>query len=269
MPELPEVETIRRQIAPRLTQQVLTTIETSTSPKFVTANEALGRTVLGLRRSGKYLIASLTDGKEMVIHLGMTGSLRVIDEIDEADPYTRVRAQLCSGATLVFRDVRQFGRVMVVDTGAYTSMPTLANLGPDALSEAFTGDHLWHALRSSRRHLKTQLLSQRPVAGIGNIYADEALWRARVHPRDTRLSRPRAHDLRDHLVDVLTESINRGGTTIRDYVNANGTTGENQDYLACYGRSGTPCQRCQTALVRIVVDARSTTLCPTCQPRRR
>jgi len=144
-------------------------------------------------------------------------------------------------------------------------MPTLAALGPEPFDDEFTGDALWASLRRSRRAVKTQLLSQRPVAGVGNIYADEALWLAEVHPAERRLSRVRATRLRDAIRTVLREGLDHGGTTLRDYVDAEGSRGSNQLHLRCYGRFGEPCERCGDLLRRSVVDGRGTTWCRTCQ----
>ena len=272
MPELPEVDTIRSQLAPVLAGRQLLDGWSSPSAKFVDAIEAIGATVDAVTRQGKYLILPLDDGRELVVHLGMTGSLRILPAPAEGvppDPYVRASWNLSGGGTLVYRDVRQFGRIAVVDAGRYSSLPTLAALGPDPFDEAFDGDALWTALRRSDRHLKTQLLSQRPVAGVGNIYADEAFWLAGVHPADRRITRARAATLADAIRTALRSGLDHGGTTLRDYVDADGATGGNQHHLFCYGRAGEPCERCSTPLRRGVLDARTTTWCPTCQPRRR
>jgi len=268
MPELPEVETIRSQLAPKLVGRQLVDGWAFPSPKFGTAPEAVGTTVETLTRRGKYLIGGLDDDRELVVHLGMTGSLRVTSP-DDVDRYTRAWWDLSDGRRLVFRDVRRFGRIAVVDRGRYTALPTLAALGPDPFDEAFDGPALWAAVRTSRRHLKTQLLSQRPVAGVGNIYADEAFWLAGINPADRHLTRPRAAALADAVRVALAAGLDHGGTTLRDYVDAEGGTGDNQHHLHCYGRAGLPCERCGELLRRRVLDARTTTWCPTCQPPRR
>ena len=156
----------------------------------------------------------------------------------------------------------------MVATGDYHSLPTLAALGPEPFSPEFDAQQLWSSIRSSSRHLKTQLLSQRPVAGIGNIYADEALWLAQIHPADRILSRGRAATLVQTIRDALQSGLDNGGTTLRDYVDADGQRGSNQHTLWCYGRSGTPCDRCMAPLRSTPLDARTTTWCPNCQPRR-
>lgn len=266
MPELPEVETIRVQLDPHLTGRQIVDAASHPSPKFAPAVEAVGTTIEAVGRRGKYLILPLDDGRELVVHLGMTGSLRVLTA--DADPYVRARWRLDDGHDLVFRDVRRFGRIAVVEAGVYTGLPTLAALGPDPFDPTFDGDALWQALRTSSRHLKTQLLSQRPVAGVGNIYADEAFWLAQVNPADRHITRRRAADLAEAVRVALRSGLDHGGTTLRDYVDAEGGSGEHQHHLHCYGRAGLPCERCGTPLRRTVLDARSTTWCPVCQPRR-
>jgi formamidopyrimidine-DNA glycosylase len=273
MPELPEVDTIRRQLAPLVSGRQLLDGWSHPSAKFSDAPQAVGSTIETVTRRGKYLIAPLDDGRELIVHLGMTGSLRVLPADDdphgEPDPYVRAWWDLDDGARLTFRDVRRFGRIAVVDSGAYSSLPTLAALGPDPFEAAFDGPSLWAALRSSDRHLKTQLLSQRPVAGVGNIYADEAFWLAGVNPADRGITRARAAALADAIRVALQSGLDHGGTTLRDYVDADGASGDNQHHLYCYGRAGEPCERCGTVLRRRLLDARTTTWCPACQPPRR
>ena len=143
----------------------------------------------------------------------------------------------------------------------------LAALGPEPFDPDFTAEHLWAGLRGGRSRVKTKLLGQRVVAGIGNIYADEALWHARVNPAARAVTRPAAERLRDAIVDVLRAGIDNGGTTLRDYRTVTGGQGSNQHHLSCYGRWGEPCIRCGTELRRRTIDGRTTTWCPTCQRR--
>ena len=266
MPELPEVETIRRQLAPRLQGRHIQDAGSHESEKFTPAVEAVGTTIQGLRRKGKYLITSLDDGRELIIHLGMTGSLAITLELSQ-DPYIRAWWQLDRDEILFYRDVRRFGRIRCVPAGHYEAIPTLVAQGPDALSPDFTPEGFYQALRKSSRRIPTQLLSQKPVAGVGNIYGTEALWMAGIHPAKRRISRPAAEKLHAALVQVLKTGLANGGTTLRDYRNADGGEGSHQNALACYGRSGQPCLRCATPLQHRVYDARTLTFCPLCQPR--
>lgn len=266
MPELPEVETIRAQLDPLLTGRSILSAQSHPSAKFSPAVEAQGAAIERVRRRGKYLLFDLDDDRELIIHLGMTGVLSVPAEPDDS-PYVRASWVLDNNHHLVYRDVRRFGRIRVVPAGDYTTIATLRQLGPEPDHASFTAAHLHQALNKSSRRLKTQLLSQRPVAGLGNIYADEALWVARVHPSARRISKPAAERLRDACVEVIASAIANGGTTLRDYRNAEGGSGSNQFHLRCYGRSGEPCERCGAILKAAAVDARTTTWCPTCQKR--
>ena len=181
MPELPEVETIRRQLEPLVVGRRLGDAWAFPHPKFTPALEVGPATVERVGRRGKYLLIGLDVDRELVVHLGMTGSLRVRPPGDVGDDYVRAWWALDDGGeALEYRDVRRFGRLAVAEGGRYAG--TLAVQGPDALDGSLTAEAFWRSLRASRRAVKTQLLSQRPIAGVGNIYADEALWRARINP---------------------------------------------------------------------------------------
>lgn len=263
MPELPEVETIRRQLEPAVSGRTVVEAGSHPSAKFTPARAAVGATIERVGRRGKFLLLGTTDDRELVIHLGMTGQLRVGEPTD--DPYIRAWWTLDNEQTLEFRDVRRFGRIRLGPAGQYQGI--LAKIGPEPFDPVFTGQHLYAAINGSKRQLKTQLLSQHPVAGVGNIYADEACWRAGVHPGVRRITKKQAAALRDAIVDVLDEGIEHGGTTLRDYRTMDGGYGENQNRLECYGRYDQPCPRCNTIMKKLVLDARTTTFCPTCQAR--
>jgi formamidopyrimidine-DNA glycosylase len=236
------------------------------SAKFNAAPGAIDATVRSVGRRGKYLLIGLDDGRTLVAHLGMTGQFRVRTDEPTDDPHVRAWWLLDDGRTLEFRDIRRFGRIAIVGTDL-RALPTLAALGPEPFDPAFTADGLWHAVNRSQVRVKTQLLGQRVVAGVGNIYADEALWRARIHPGSRRITRPGAVRLHDAIIAVLDEGIAHGGTTLRDYRTVSGGEGENQHRLDCYGRAGLACPRCGTELRRSVIDGRGTTHCPACQRR--
>lgn len=246
--------------------------DSHSSEKFAPALELVGATIERLDRRGKYLIAGLDSHRELIIHLGMTGSIDVCEADDPVaadpaadDPYVRAWWRLDDGRRLRFRDVRRFGRIRMVPAGDYRSIATLATMGPEPFSDEFTPSQLRMAVNASIRPVKTQLLSQRPVAGVGNIYADEALWLAAVHPRTTYLTRPKAVALHEAIRAALAAGLADGGTMLRDYRTVEGATGEHQDHLHAYGRAGEACERCATPLRAIVLDARTTTFCPRCQ----
>ena len=292
MPELPEVEVVRRQLQPLLVGRTIVEAGSHPSAKFASAREVTGSAVDELRRRGKYLIAELSCERDLIVHLGMTGRLcfddrkprhvdaalpvRPVDGpavdamalrgISAADPYVRAWWRLDDGEVLCLHDVRRFGRVAVCDRGDYRELPTLAAIGPEPLDSDFDTAAFWRASMRSSQRIKTQLLNQRLVAGVGNIYADEALFLARINPATRSISRPRAERLAAALREVLVASIERGGSTLRDYYSLAGA-GDNQKYFVCYGRAGEPCIRCGAELRRRVLDQRSSTWCPSCQRR--
>jgi len=265
VPELPEVETIRRQLEPRLVGRRITEAAGHPSEKFLPARDVIGAKVDAVARRGKYLIVAMGDGREMVLHLGMTGRLQFAAAGVPSDGYVRAWWGLDAGAAPALHDVRRFGRVRVVPAGCYDTIPTLAQLGPEPLGEGFSAEGLWSALRRSTRRVKTQLLSQRPVAGLGNIYADEALWRSGINPAKRRITRAEAGALHAAIGDVLAQAIAHRGTTFRDYRTLAGSGGDNYAHLDCYGHRGEPCRRCGAELRSRVLDARTTTYCPACQ----
>ena len=261
---------MRRQLDPLLAGRTIVAASAHPSAKFATATAALGHRVGPVRRRGKYLLADLVaidDGarRELVVHLGMTGRLR--PGVGPDRPYVRAWWGLDDGSHLAYGDVRRFGRTLVVAAGDHTALPTLHTLGPEPLGDDFTAERLWRSLRRSDVAVKTQLLGQRVVAGVGNIYADEALWQAGINPVSRRVGPRRAAALHGAIRAVLADAIAHGGTTVRDYRAVDGASGGFQDRLACYGRAGRPCGRCGTVLARRLVGARGTTWCPSCQAR--
>jgi len=268
MPELPEVESVRRQLAPRLVGRRIMAVQATPQARFSDLDRAVGGRVERLDRRGKYLIAGLDQNRELVMHLGMTGSFRFRADGGWApDAYVRATFQLDNQAVLDFRDVRRFGRLCVVDAGDYAGIATLAALGPEPLSGDFDPDRFHADLAGTQMAVKPFLLTQRPVAGVGNIYADEALWRARINPRARRVGRDRAHALWAAIRAVLAEAIEREGTTFRDYQMVNGESGRYADFLVAYGQAGRPCPRCGVALAKTILAGRGTTYCPSCQRR--
>lgn len=265
MPELPEVETIAAALRPAITGRRILEARTHPSARFAGAAKARGACLTGLRRRGKYLIASLDDGNELVLHLGMTGQLGIVSTPSD-DAYVRVALRLDDGRVLELRDVRRFGRAVVVRAGDYHTLGGLARLGPEPLEADFDKDTFAAALARPGAPVKTRLLAGRLVAGIGNIYTDEALWAARVHPKARQLRPDQAEALHGALVAALRAGLAHGGTTLRDYRRLDGSSGEHQHHLACYGRAGAPCRRCGAELEACVVAGRTSTYCSRCQP---
>ncbi len=291
MPELPEVEVTRRQIAPLLVGRRIAELRTTApsyfflTPPATLRRRLAGRTVERLDRVGKYLVAVLDDEAQLVIHLGMTGqlfgagasSVRLLSATARAslapqeqerftpDEHTHLRFAFEDGGPGVYmRDVRKFGKVLWLEPGA--EHPRLAKLGPDALE--VTGDVLFRATRKRSVAVKSLLLDQSVVTGIGNIYADEALHRARVRPtrRAGRVTRAECDALARAVRGVLERSIETGGSSIRDYVTPDGNDGGYQDERRVYARTGEPCGTCRSRPVRrIVVGQRGTHYCTACQ----
>jgi formamidopyrimidine-DNA glycosylase len=269
MPELPEVETVRRELVTWLPGRRIVSaarVEAPAGPKYHALERAAGQRIEAVDRRGKFLLLPLSRGDELVIHLGMTG---VIAQERPAN-HLRVMVELSGPKPrrLYFRDPRRFGRFLVVPRGDYRILPTLAAMGPEPLGRDFTLEDF--ATRLERQApIKSLIMSQRPVAGVGNIYCDEALWRARIHPltQARKLSRARVAALRQAIVDVLEASLAAQGTTFSDYRTVGGESGDYLSQLDAYGHAGEPCKRCGARLRRIVVGQRSSHYCPKCQRR--
>jgi formamidopyrimidine-DNA glycosylase len=269
VPELPEVETTRRQLEPLLLGRRVERVEHDAPHKYLQTHLAHGRRVRSLGRRGKYLIASFESEPdepdvELVVHLGMTGGFR-----PELSRHTRVTLHLDDGSRLYFQDARRFGKWAVIPSGRYSGMPTLAAMGPEPLGEDFD-EAAFVALAARAGAVKPWLLSQVPVAGVGNIYADESLWRARIHPAQTRLTPDEARRLHAAIREVLAEAVLVGGSTLSDhtYAQPDGTPGGFQTSHHVYAREGHACARCGGAIVKTVLAARGTHFCPACQPLR-
>jgi len=265
------VETVRRELAPWLTGRELLEVDllAPLGPKYVGLPRALGRRIEAVGRRGKFLLMPLSGGLELVAHLGMTGVIAMSEPSERQAAYVRVRVRLSGDApnVLYFIDPRRFGRFLVVDRGQYETLPTLAALGPEPLESGFTEAGFGAALARSRMAVKAYLLSQRPVAGVGNIYADEALWRARVHPLTpaAALEPEQVARLHHALREVLGAALAAQGTTLSDYRTVRGQSGEYAEQLDIYGRGGEACPHCGATLERLVVAQRGTTYCPACQ----
>jgi formamidopyrimidine-DNA glycosylase len=273
MPELPEVETVRRQLAPVLEGRRLERVEITdgrlTRPldPVVVAAELVGECVSAVERRGKYLIVRFESGRSLLVHLRMTGGLRHWSEgVGQPDPYVRAVARLDDGSDVTYRDVRRFGTWLLLEPDELA--PYLdARLGPEPLAAGFTPAVLREQVSGRRAPVKAALLDQRTVAGVGNIYADEALWRAAVHPLQPagELTRPQVAKLHAAVVAALEAGIERQGATLRDYRQPSGAEGGMQHEFKVYGRAGEPCDRCGTPIDKIRVAGRGTWYCPRCQ----
>lgn len=270
MPELPEVETICRQLQDCLVGKRIEDYNVYLDKSFraLTDRSPLlrGATVTGIRRRGKYILIETDADLVLLIHLRMTGSL-IYASAPEPRTHLRVRFYLADGGVLDFKDIRTFGQVLVLEEDECDGNSSLAKLGVEPLSEAWSGDYLYALTRKRTLAIKALLLDQRGVAGIGNIYADEALFRAGIRPQTHagKLTKPKARRLAEAIRTVLQESIGRGGTSFRDYRDSAGKKGRNAAYLQVYGRGGEPCLQCGTILKKIQIGGRTSVYCPHCQ----
>ena len=278
MPELPEVESVRRGLVRRRLRGVaVARVRSSGKPLRLARPQPLaalrrathGHRLLDVRRVGKYLLLELDGRWSVLVHLGMSGNLVTAKRADPWAPHTHVVFELADGRDLRFVDPRRFGMVDVVERGRERAHPSLAVLGPDPIAEGLPPDHLATAAATRATPVKQFILDQGVLAGVGNIYASEALWLARIAPTRParRLGAAGAEALSVAIQDVLEFAIENGGTTLRDFVGADGVPGDNGEYLLVYGRAGTPCPRCGTAIKKAMQAGRATYWCPTCQPR--
>ena len=282
MPELPEVETVRRGLTPAMEGLAIARADVRREglrwpfPARM-AERLTGARVTGLRRRSKYLLLDLDTRETLLVHLGMSGRMTVsgapvgefVHGHPPAEKHDHVVLDMEGGARITFNDARRFGAMDLMPTGAEGAHPLLAHLGPEPLGNGFHADALGEAFRGRRTPVKAALLDQRIVAGLGNIYVCEALHRAGISPRRAagRISRARVERLVPIVRDVLHEAIAAGGSSLRDHRQATGELGYFQHGFAAYGREGEPCpaEGCGGTIRRIVQSGRSTFHCPRCQ----
>jgi formamidopyrimidine-DNA glycosylase len=282
MPELPEVETVRRGLLPVLEGQVIAKAHVNRDglrwpfPAGMAAR-LTGQRVLGLRRRSKYILADLASGETLLIHLGMSGRMLVSGAMlgafhhDHPAPakHDHVVLDMGGGARVTFNDARRFGAMDLMPTAAADLHPLLAGLGPEPLGNAFHEDYLVARLQGRNTPIKSALLDQRVVAGLGNIYVAEVLFRAGIRPTRAagRIAAPRVRGLVPIIRQVLDEAIAAGGSSLRDYRQADGELGYFQHSFHVYGREGEPCAKpgCLGTVARIVQAGRSSFYCPKCQ----
>lgn len=273
MPELPEVEYVARQLRGELVGRRIERVEVSwarivagMAPEELAARVA-GQMVTGIGRRGKYLLIALAGGETLIVHRRMSGNLVLSPPASDV-LYVRVAFTLDDGRRLLYSDPRKFGRLTLA---ANEELPSLfAALGPEPLDEAFTGAALLERLGHQQRAIKAALLDQEIVAGLGNIYADESLYRAGIHPLRPAgsLTPDEATALRDAIQATLLTGIAHGGTTFGRHRDAYNEAGTNLEHVEVYRHTGEPCPRCGTPIQRIVVAQRGTHFCPSCQPKR-
>ena len=269
MPELPEVETIVRGLRGAIVGKTIVHVSVllrkiAVAPKGVDFVKAVeGETITGVSRRGKYAVIALGSGRCLVTSLRMTGRLVVLQPGEPAYPYGHIELVFSDKSRLVFADTRQFGRMRLVEPGEAWD----ADLGPEPLSRDFTRERFIGMLSGRMTPIKVLLLDQRRVAGIGNIYACEALWKAGIRPgkRAKALSKPAIRRLHDAIIDVLESAVDMRGSSVDDYVDAQGLQGGFQNVLSVYGRAGEKCLRCSGEIIRTVIAQRGTWWCRTCQ----
>jgi len=274
MPELPEVESVRRQLEPTLVGRRFERVSID-DPRLVrphepaeVAAELEGEHVVAVERRGKYLVVRFESGRVLLIHLRMTGSLlSAASGSLPDDPHRRAVVNLDDGSDVAYRDVRRFGTWLLLEPGE--AEPYLAaRVGDEPLDALFTAARLGERLAGRRTSLKAALLDQRTLAGMGNIYVDEALWRARLNPLRpaSGLDRNELRRLHRGIRAALEHGLARQGSTLRDYRLPDGSGGSMQNEFRVYGRRDEPCDRCGTLIARTQVAGRTTWFCPTCQP---
>ena len=270
MPELPEVETTLRGIAPHLSQRRIADVVVRNPklrwpiptdlPKLLR-----GHIIRGLRRRAKYLLIEFEHGT-LILHLGMSGSLRIQPLGTPSEKHDHFDLLMDGGQLLRLRDPRRFGAVLW-HAGDIEQHPLLSALGPEPLGPNFSGEYLHIATRSRSAAIKMAVMDSHLVVGVGNIYANEALFRAGIRPQlaANKLSRPRCRLLVQNIKDVLLDAIKQGGSTLRDFVHSDGSSGYFQQSYFVYGRTGDPCRVCGTAVKQIRQGQRSSFYCPVCQ----
>lgn len=273
MPELPEVETVRRTLQSKLTGLKFTGAQVLL-PKMIRTPEPdefkeiiKDKTILKISRRGKYLLINLSDGYTLAVHLRMTGRLVYCTGDKPATKHTHVVLHLNNGSQLHYTDIRQFGRLWLVPTSSMGDLAGYKDLGIEPLDELFTRDFLKKELRRRHARIKPLLLDQTFIAGLGNIYTDEALHRAKINPERlaTTLSPREVAHLHHAIRDVILEGIDNRGTTFRDFADGDGRAGSYQELLRVYNRENSPCHHCGQPIARKKVGGRSSYYCPSCQ----
>ncbi|WP_125606540.1 DNA-formamidopyrimidine glycosylase [Lapidilactobacillus bayanensis] len=273
MPELPEVETVRRSLLGIIQNKTIKDVHVYYGKIIVGDPEVFvsmlrGRKIETIDRRGKYLLFRFDHNLTMISHLRMEGKYFVRQTAEPENKHVHVVFELTDGSALQYQDVRKFGRMQLVKTGTENQVSGIKSLGPEPFSPEFQVDSFYTALQHHHKAIKEVLLDQHAVTGLGNIYVDEVLWLSKINPLlpASDVTREQAAVLHDNTIHELQMAVEHGGTTIRSYVDANGNSGQFQFELHVYGRTGQPCERCGTAIEKIKLGGRGTHFCPHCQP---
>jgi formamidopyrimidine-DNA glycosylase len=265
MPELPEVETTRRALEPYLLGKTITNITHTDPERYRNTLNAVGRKIIALERRGKYLIFRLEDDQDVIVHLKMTGGFRFPSSSEETPRFERLRLSTDAGE-VSYVDARRFGFWEVIPKDAWGHIGTLAAMGPEPLGEDFKLEPFTQAMAKVSK-VKPALLSQKPVAGVGNIYADESLWQAKIHPEASKLTKAQSKRLHSAIIEVMTRAVEAGGSTLSDnsYQQPDGNPGYFQLEHHVYDSAGKACSRCGTPIEKYWLGQRGTHFCPECQ----
>ncbi|KKE79038.1 DNA-formamidopyrimidine glycosylase [Bacilli bacterium] len=273
MPELPEVETIRKTLIPLVSNKTIDKVEVYW-PKMVKVPDDVerfklllqGQTIQRMGRRGKFLLFYLND-VVLISHLRMEGKYGVVSSAEPIEKHTHVIFTFTNGEDLRYNDVRKFGTMHVYPIGQEFESEPLKKLGPEPFDEGFTLDYLYQKLKRTERPIKAVLLDQTVVTGLGNIYVDETLFRAKIHPskKASHLTKKEVERIRDESIHTLADAVKQGGTTIRSYVNGQGEMGMFQQELFVYGQENKECKRCGNLILKTKVAGRGTHICPNCQ----
>ncbi|GBG04515.1 DNA-formamidopyrimidine glycosylase [Lactobacillus rodentium] len=272
MPELPEVETVRRTLEPLIKDKTIKNV-TVWYPKIImgdaeqVAKQLKGKKIITVDRYGKYLLIRLSDDLTLVSHLRMEGKYRLVTPERPKQKHEHVQFEFTDGTALRYDDVRKFGRMHLVETGTERITTGIKHLGPEPNSSEFSINYFEKAMAKKKKNIKNTLLDQSVVCGLGNIYVDEVLWLSKIHPLSSaqKIPREQVKILHDNINEIMQKAIKLRGTSVHTFLDAAGTSGNYQNELKVYGHAGQPCVRCSTKLEKIKVNGRGTTICPTCQ----
>ncbi len=273
MPEMPEVESIKRTLEKNINGQVIKNVIVLL-PRMIKYPDSIsyvkmlsGHKIKQIQRRGKYLIMQMDNEIMAVFHLRMTGRLCYVNKNKQEDKYERIIFELNNGDKLIYADTRTLGTLYCIKPGELDKIKGLYELGPEPLSAEFTLEYLQSKLKNNRGKIKSFLLNQKNIAGLGNIYVDESLFLAGIYPetKACNINKKKAGKLIEAVNKVIKDGINDGGTTFRDYVNGKGEKGTHQEKLFVYGRDKKQCKKCGTIIEKIKVGGRGTCFCPHCQ----